>query len=61
MKADKLKEIRIKMGFSQNSLDRAAGVGNKTVRNAENGKGITVTSLEAIARALGVPAAIFLD
>ncbi len=59
--AAKLKEYRLKMGFSQNSLDKAAKVGNKTVRNIEGGKGATVASLKAIAVALGVPAAIFLD
>lgn len=59
--AVKLKEYRLKMGFSQNSLDKAAKVGNKTVRNIERGKGATVASLKAIAAALGVPTAIFLD
>ncbi len=57
----KLKEYRLKMGFSQNSLDKAAKVGNKTVRNIEGGKWATVASLKAIASALGVPTAIFLD
>lgn len=58
---EKLRAYRQKMNLSQNALDRLAEVGNKTVRNAENGKGITVASLQAIARALGVPAAVFLD
>ncbi len=58
---EKLKEYRVKLGLSQNALDRKAGVGGKTVRNAENGEGITVASLKAIALALGVPAAVFLD
>lgn len=57
----KLKEYRLKLGISQNALDDMAGIGRKTVRNAEIGKGITVASLKAIARALGVPAAVFLD
>ena len=57
----KLREYREKLGLSQSSLDLLAGIGNKTTRNAEMGKGITVRSLLRIAKALGVPAAVFLD
>jgi hypothetical protein len=42
-------------------LDKKAGVGERTTRNVENGKGITVSSLQKLADAIGVPAAIFLD
>lgn len=59
--ADKLKDFRVKLGLSQNALDRLAGVGNKTTRNAETGHGITVSSLVKLAAALGVPPAVFLD
>jgi transcriptional regulator with XRE-family HTH domain len=59
--AEKVKEYRLKLGLSQNALDKKAGVGGRTVRNIELGKGITVASLKKIADALGVPAAIFLD
>jgi len=61
IKTHKLKEYRLKLGLTQNALDRVAGVGSKTVRNAEAGKGITVATLMSIAKALGVPPAIFLD
>ena len=61
LNAQKLKEYRIKLGYSQNTLDKMAKVGNKTVRNAEVGKGITVSSLVKIAKALGVPPGIFLE
>ena len=57
----KLREWRERMSLSQNALDKLAGVGNKTTRNAEGGKGITVASLLKISKALGVPPAIFLD
>ena len=57
----KLREYREKLGLTQNALDRAAKVGGKTVRNAEAGNGITVTTLKKIAQALGVHASIFLD
>lgn len=57
----KLREYRVKMGLSQNALDKLAKVGGRTVRNAELGKGITVKSLKKLAEALGVPAAVFLD
>jgi transcriptional regulator with XRE-family HTH domain len=59
--AEKLKEWRERMNLSQNALDKLAGVGNKTTRNAEGGKGITVGSLLKLSKALGVPPAIFLD
>lgn len=59
--AEKLKEYRIKLGLSQNALDKKAGVGERTTRNVENGHGLTVASLKKLAAALGVPAAIFLD
>ncbi len=58
---EKLKEYREKLGLSQYALDKKASVGPRTVRNAEMGKGITVKSLQKIAAALGVPAAVFLD
>ena len=59
--AQKLKDYRLKVGLSQNALDKKAGVGGRTVRNAENGKSITVASLRKIAKALDVPPAVFLD
>jgi len=59
--AEKLREWRVRLSLSQNALDKLAGVGNKTTRNAEGGKGITVSSLLKISKALGVPPAIFLD
>ena len=59
--ANKLKEFRVKLGLSQNALDRLAGVGKKTTRNAEAGQGITVSTLIRLAAALGVPPAVFLD
>jgi transcriptional regulator with XRE-family HTH domain len=58
---DKFRDYRLRLGLSQNALDKKAGVGERTTRNVENGKGITVSSLQKLADALGVPAAIFLD
>jgi hypothetical protein len=50
----------MKLGLSCKELDRLASLGNGTTRNAEAGKGISVKTLQCIARALGVPPAIFL-
>jgi len=57
----KLITYRQKLGLTQGGLEKLAKVSHNSVRNAEAGKGITVSTLQKIARALGVPAAIFLD
>lgn len=57
----RLKEYRLKLGLSYAELDRRAGLGGGTSQNAESGKGISVKTLKALGRALGVPSAIFLD
>ncbi len=59
--SQKLREYREKMKLTRYALDKLAGVGEHTVRNAESGKNISVRSLKKIAEALGVPAAVFLD
>jgi len=57
----KLITYRKSLSLSQRGVEILAGLGQNTVRNAEEGKNITVSTLQKIARALGVPAAIFLD
>lgn len=57
----KFKTYRLKLKFSQNALEKAAGVGLGTISRLEAGKGgITVETLQKLASKMGVPTAIFL-
>ena len=54
---EKLRSLRVSLGWSQLELAVRAGVSERTVRNAENGRPLRHEFLGFLAKALGVPAA----
>ena len=55
--ARKVKQLREKLGLSQEKLARLADVSNNTVINIEAGKqdNPTIDTLKKVAKALGIP------
>ncbi len=51
---NRIKELRNKAELSQERLAAMAGITTMTVRNAEAGRNVQVTTMKAIADALGV-------
>ena len=55
--AKKVKQLREKLGLSQEKLARLADVSNNTIINIEAGKqdNPTIDTLKKVAKALGIP------
>lgn len=51
---ERLKDLRIKKGWTQDELAHRSGVGKRTISSLENGKAAQITSISLIAQALGV-------
>jgi transcriptional regulator with XRE-family HTH domain len=49
-----LERIRLQRAYSQAALARAAGVSDRTVRHAEQGRSVSLLSLRKLASALKV-------
>ena len=48
------RSLRVRLALSQIQLAQSAGVGERTIRNLEDGKDVSLDNLRQIAGALGV-------
>jgi transcriptional regulator with XRE-family HTH domain len=59
--AGNLRKQRSAAGLTQVALAKKSGVSLRTVQQVEGGEGTTVSTVYALASALGVPAGLLLD
>ena len=50
---ERLKQLRLARGLDQRTLAERAGIGDRSLRNLENGLGSNLKTLLAVVRALG--------
>ena len=58
---ENLRSLRLAASLTQQSLAATSGVSLRTIQDVEKGKGTTVSTVYALADALGVPAGELLD
>lgn len=58
---ENLRKHRLASGDTQQSLASRSGVSLRTIQDVEKGKGTTVSTVYALASALGLPAGDLLD